>query len=69
MRANHHKVHGEVTCKIGHGNISLHTPYARGEQTAQNPNGGCGKVTTERTRTFVDGHTDKQNFHASYRCI
>ena len=45
------------------------TPYARGEQTAQNPTGGCGKVTTERTRTFVDGHTDKQNFHASYRCI
>ena len=31
MRANHHKVHGEVTCEIGHGNISLHTPYARGD--------------------------------------
>lgn len=31
MRANHHKVHGEVTCKIGHGNISLHSAYARGD--------------------------------------
>lgn len=30
MRANHHKVHGEVTCEIGHGNITLHPPYTRG---------------------------------------
>ena len=27
MRANHHKVHGEVTCEFGHGNISLHAPH------------------------------------------
>lgn len=31
MRANHHKVHGEVTCEIGRGNISLHSAYARGD--------------------------------------
>ncbi|UDY36937.1 VanW family protein [Dermatobacter hominis] len=45
------------------------TQFARGEQTAQNPKSGCGKITTQRTRTFVDGHTDQQNFSASYRCI
>lgn len=45
------------------------TPYAKGAQTAQNPTSGCGKVTTQRTRTFVDGRTDQQNFTASYRCI
>ncbi len=45
------------------------TQFARGEQTAQNPKSGCGKITTQRTRTFVDGHTDQQNFTASYRCI
>lgn len=45
------------------------TQYAKGEQTAQNPTSGCGKVTTQRTRTFVDGRTDQQNFSASYRCI
>ena len=44
------------------------TPFAKGEQTAQNPTSGCGKVTTERTRTFVDGHTEKDNFHANYDC-
>jgi vancomycin resistance protein YoaR len=45
------------------------TQYARGEQTAQSPTSGCGKVTTERTRTFVDGRVDKQKFYANYRCI
>lgn len=45
------------------------TQFARGEQTAQNPKSGCGKITTQRTRTFVDGRTDQQNFTASYRCI
>ncbi len=45
------------------------TQYAKGEQTAQNPTSGCGKITTQRTRTFVDGRTDQQNFFASYRCI
>jgi len=44
------------------------TPFAHGEQTAQNPTGGCGKVTTQRTRTFVDGHTDTQNYTANYDC-
>jgi len=44
------------------------TQYAKGEQTAQNPTSGCGKITTQRTRTFVDGRTDQQNFYASYRC-
>ena len=45
------------------------TQYARGEQTAQNPTSGCGKITTQRTRTFVDGRTDQQNYTANYRCI
>ena len=45
------------------------TQFARGEQTAQNPTSGCGKITTQRTRTFLDGRTDQQNFYASYRCI
>ena len=44
------------------------TQYAKGEQTAQNPTSGCGKITTQRTRTFLDGRTDQQNFYASYRC-
>jgi vancomycin resistance protein YoaR len=44
------------------------TPYATGAQTAQSPTSGCGEITTERTRTFVDGHTDKQKYYASYKC-
>jgi vancomycin resistance protein YoaR len=44
------------------------TPFAKGEQTAQNPTSGCGRVTTERTRTFVDGHTEKDKFNANYDC-
>jgi hypothetical protein len=39
-----------------------------GEQTAQNPTSGCGPVTTERTRTFTDGHTEKDTFRANYDC-
>ena len=42
------------------------TPFATGAQTAQSQSSGCGKVTTERTRTFVDGHTDKQDYYANY---
>ncbi|MSX01029.1 MAG: hypothetical protein F2809_08795 [Actinobacteria bacterium] len=44
------------------------TPFAKGEQTAQNPTSGCGSVSTERTRTFVDGHTEKDTFRAKYDC-
>ena len=44
------------------------TPYATGAQTAQTNTGGCGRVTTERTRTYVDGRTDKQTFNANYTC-
>jgi vancomycin resistance protein YoaR len=44
------------------------SPFATGAQTAQSPTSGCGKITTERTRTFVDGHTDKQKYYASYKC-
>jgi vancomycin resistance protein YoaR len=44
------------------------TPFAKGEQTAQNPKSGCGSVSTERTRTFVDGHTEKDTFRAKYDC-
>jgi vancomycin resistance protein YoaR len=44
------------------------TRTAVGEQTAQNPTSGCGPVTTERTRTFTDGHTEKDTFRANYDC-
>jgi vancomycin resistance protein YoaR len=44
------------------------TRYATGAQTAQNKSSGCGPVSTTRTRTFVDGHTDQQVFHANYTC-
>jgi len=44
------------------------TKYASGEQTAQSQSSGCGPVTTERTRTFVDGHTEKDKFQGNYYC-
>ena len=44
------------------------TRTATGEQTGQNPTSGCGKVTTERTRTFVDGRTETDTFSANYDC-
>ena len=44
------------------------TRTAVGEQTAQNPTSGCGPVSTERTRTFTDGHTEKDTFRANYDC-
>jgi len=44
------------------------TRYATGEQTAQNPSSGCGRVTTERTRTYPDGRTEVDKFNANYDC-
>ncbi len=44
------------------------TRTAVGEQTGQNPTSGCGAVTTERTRTFNDGTTEKDTFRANYDC-
>ncbi len=44
------------------------TRYATGAQTAQSKSSGCGSVTTERTRTWVDGHTETDSFRASYDC-
>jgi vancomycin resistance protein YoaR len=45
------------------------TTYAHGEQTNQTtaPAGNCTRVTTERTRTYVDGHTKVDHFNARYR--
>ena len=45
------------------------TRYAVGEQTGQttSPRGSCTDVTTTRTRTFVDGHTENATFHGYYR--
>jgi vancomycin resistance protein YoaR len=45
------------------------TKYATGEQTNQTtaPAGNCTRVTTERTRTYVDGHTEVDRFGARYR--
>ena len=44
------------------------TPFALGAQTGQNQSSGCGKIVTERTRTYVDGHTAKDRFNANYKC-
>lgn len=45
------------------------TPYATAEQTgiSEAPSGRCTRVTTTRTRTFPDGHTENDQFHARYR--
>jgi vancomycin resistance protein YoaR len=47
------------------------TRYAHGEQTAQSEapvgSAGCKRVTTTRTRTYVDGHTDTDKVYAVYR--
>lgn len=47
------------------------TRWARGEQTNQTeaPIGeaGCKRVTTERTRTYIDGTTKVDRFFATYR--
>ncbi len=45
------------------------TPYATGEQTGQSerPAGNCTRVTTERTRTYVDGRTKVDSVFATYR--
>jgi vancomycin resistance protein YoaR len=44
------------------------TRFATGDQTAQSQSSGCGSVTTERTRTFVDGHAETDTFKAAYDC-
>lgn len=44
------------------------TKYVSGEQTAQSPTSGCGRITTTRTRTWVDGRRENDKFFASYRC-
>lgn len=44
------------------------TKFATGEQTGQNKSSGCGRVVTERTRTFVDGRTATDRFYANYNC-
>ncbi|MEX2658243.1 MAG: VanW family protein [Acidimicrobiales bacterium] len=45
------------------------TSYAPGEQTGQSKRsaGQCTRVTTERTRTYVDGHTEVDHVYATYR--
>lgn len=45
------------------------TPYASGEQTGQSRSqaGNCTRVTTERTRTYVDGRTEVDTVFATYR--
>jgi vancomycin resistance protein YoaR len=45
------------------------TPWVRGDQTNQTktPKGQCTAVSTERTRTYVDGHADKDTFHGAYQ--
>ncbi len=52
--------------------ITVHlysTRYATGAQTAQSTgtNGSCTTVTTTRTRTYVDGHTENDQFSGYYR--
>ena len=45
------------------------TPYATAEQTGitEGMSGRCTVVTTTRTRTFPDGHTENDKFRARYR--
>ncbi len=45
------------------------TPYATGEQTGQTKSqaGNCTRVTTERTRTYIDGRTEVDTVFATYR--
>lgn len=45
------------------------TPYATAEQTGitETSDGRCRVVTTTRTRTFPDGHTENDTFRARYR--
>ncbi|MFM7062896.1 MAG: VanW family protein [Actinomycetes bacterium] len=54
------------------------TRFATGEQSGQTGGNGtptgpaaparCGRVVTERTRTFLDGRKDKDRFYANYNC-
>lgn len=45
------------------------TPYATAQQTgiSEGTSGSCRTVTTTRTRTFPDGHTEDDTFRARYR--
>ncbi len=45
------------------------TKWVSGEQTGQTtePKGPCTRYTTERTRTYVDGHTDTDKVYALYQ--
>ena len=45
------------------------TRYATGAQTGQSTSsrGSCTDVTTTRTCTYVDGHTENDTFHGYYR--
>jgi hypothetical protein len=45
------------------------TKWVTGDQTGQtkSPDGPCTKVSTERTRTWVDGHTDVDHVTALYQ--
>jgi vancomycin resistance protein YoaR len=45
------------------------TEWVKGDQTNQTKaqKGPCTAVTTERTRTYVDSHTDKENFNGLYQ--
>jgi vancomycin resistance protein YoaR len=47
----------------------ISTPFVKGEQTAQSeePKGPCKRVTTERTRTYEDGHKDVDKVYAMYQ--
>jgi hypothetical protein len=44
------------------------TQWASGAQTSQSKSSGCGAVRTTRTRTYVDGRVDQQNYRANYDC-
>jgi vancomycin resistance protein YoaR len=45
------------------------SPHATAEQTGTTESraGACKVVTTTRTRTFPDGHTEQDTFRATYR--
>ena len=52
--------------------ITVHlysTRFATGQQTGQSTSarGNCIDIVTQRTRTYVDGHTEVDEFRGYYR--
>lgn len=44
------------------------TRWVAGDQTGQNRSSGCGRIVTERTRLWVNGDVETDEFYANYDC-